>query len=74
MRNSFLMLTTNGGDPNDAYRIARLLQRVSKTFYLCVPRICKSAGTLIALGAHQIQMTMISELGARAARYSTPAA
>ena len=61
--NSVLVLTTRGGLADSAYQIARLLQNTSKTFYLCVPTICKSAGTLLALGANQIIMTDVSELG-----------
>ena len=62
--NTFLVLTTNGGHADAAYRIARLLQTVSRRFYLFVPERCKSAGTLLALGANEIVMTpIISELG-----------
>ena len=61
--NTFLVLTTNGGQADAAYRIARLLQIVSKRFYLFVPERCKSAGTLLALGANEILMTPIAELG-----------
>ena len=61
--NSVLMLTTLGGFPSDAYRIARMMQLISDQFILCIPNMCKSAGTLIALGAHQIMMGDISEIG-----------
>ena len=62
--NTFLILTTNGGLANAAYRIARLLQLVSERFYLFVPERCKSAGTLLAFGANEIVMNpIISELG-----------
>ncbi len=61
--NSILYLTTNGGHAQHAYQIARLLQNTSEKFYLCVTSICKSAGTLIALGASEIFMTPVSELG-----------
>ncbi len=61
--NTFFVLTTVGGDARAAYRIARLFQLVSKKFYLCVPSMCKSAGTLIALGAHEIVMNPFAELG-----------
>lgn len=61
--NSVLVLTTYGGYAGDAYRIARVMQLTSKRFVLCIPNICKSAGTLIALGAHQIMMNDISEIG-----------
>ena len=62
-RNSIMFLTTGGGDAGQAYRIARLLQTLTDKFYLCVPSQCKSAGTLIALGASEIFLPTISELG-----------
>lgn len=58
-----MILTTLGGDADAAYRIAKLLCRRYKTFRLLVPSYCKSAGTLIALGASEIVMTDIGELG-----------
>ena len=61
--NVFLILTTNGGDAHAAYRIARLLQIVSTRFFLFVPLRCKSAGTLLALGANELIMNPIAELG-----------
>ena len=61
--NTFFILTTVGGDANAAYRIARYFQLTSKRFYLFVPRICKSAGTLVALGADEIVMSPFAELG-----------
>lgn len=61
--NSVLLLTTYGGSPGPAYRIARLFQNISKDFYLCVPFQCKSAGTLIALGATKIFIPVVGELG-----------
>ena len=62
-QNSILFLTTYGGYAGQAYRIARILQTITEKFYLCVPSHCKSAGTLIALGANEIFMPSISELG-----------
>ena len=61
--NVFLILTTNGGDADVAYQMARLFQNVFDEFYLCLPSMCKSAGTLIALGASEIIMWGPSELG-----------
>ncbi len=63
LENAIVFLTTHGGQAGEAYRIARLLQNVTEKFYLCVPSICKSAGTLIALGANEIFMPSVSELG-----------
>jgi ClpP class serine protease len=53
-RNAILILTTSGGSANAAYQIARLFQKIYKRFFLCAPSYCKSAGTLIALGAHHL--------------------
>lgn len=62
-KNVILILTTNGGQANAAYQIARILQQAFDRFELFVPMYCKSAGTLIALGAHALIMEQISELG-----------
>jgi len=61
-------MVTNGGSPNSAYQIARLLQRNARPtgrgdLILFIPAFCKSAGTLIALGANRIVMHPVSELG-----------
>src|SRR5882762_8441146 len=61
--NVALFLITEGGNPDAAYRIAACLQNKYKTFTLCVPGFCKSAGTLVALGAHQIAMSDQGENG-----------
>ena len=61
--NVLLILVTLGGDPGTAYRIARLLQTKYTNFALCVPNVCKSAGTLVATGAHQLVMSDQGELG-----------
>lgn len=58
-----LILATNGGSANGAFRIARFFQRTYSEFWLCCPGTCKSAGTLIALGAHGLIMDHFSELG-----------
>lgn len=76
-KNVLLLLKTFGGDPNAGYRIARCLQDAYHTvkkgysikdeeqgnFYIYVDGICKSAGTLICLGADQIIMSENGELG-----------
>ena len=58
-----LMLTTMGGDPDSAYRIARSLQTQYARFFLYVSGFCKSASTLVALGAHELIMSDHGELG-----------
>ena len=62
-KNAFLLLTTLGGDPNAAYIIARYFQSDYEKFTLFVPGLCKSAGTLIALGAHELIISSHGELG-----------
>lgn len=61
--NIFLILTTLGGDPHAAYRIARALQQHYGKFIAFVPGYCKSAGTLLILGAHELVMSSHAELG-----------
>lgn len=58
-----LVLTTNGGDAHSAYRMARLLQRQYKYIRLLVAGRCKSAGTLVAIGADEIVFGPWGELG-----------
>ena len=58
-----LILTTNGGHANAAYNIARFFQKTYSEFIVFTPSYCKSAGTLVALGAHHLLMDSFSELG-----------
>lgn len=58
-----LSLATMGGNPHAAYRLARLLQRQYERFVLLLCGKCKSAGTLIALGADSIIMGPHGQLG-----------
>ena len=58
-----LVLVTEGGDPNCAYRIARCLQNYYESFTVYVHGYCKSAGTLLALGADEIVISEHGELG-----------
>jgi Serine dehydrogenase proteinase len=61
---ALLLLTTYGGDPAVAYRIARYLQRCyKKGFKIYIHAICKSAGTLLAVGADEIIMSETAEMG-----------
>lgn len=62
-RNAILFLTTSGGLATSAYKIARRLQEAYQKFYLVVPAYCKSAGTLVAIGAHELIMDDLAELG-----------
>ena len=72
-------MTTSGGDPNAAYRIARAIQRQyevepaqdsvagpaqsNRRFFLFVDSFCVSAGTLVALGATDLILSDYAELG-----------
>ena len=59
-----LLLHTKGGSPVPAYLISRYLKTSTNLgFVVSVPRRAKSAGTLLALGAREIHMGMMSELG-----------
>lgn len=58
-----LILDSPGGDPDMAYRIARLFQRRSSDFVVLVPQYAKSAATLIALGANHLLLGRDAELG-----------
>ena len=62
-KNVILLLVTPGGDADAAYRISRCLQSAYERFFLYVSGCCKSAGTLIALGAHELIISDHGELG-----------
>ena len=61
--NVLVFLCTPGGVPDDAYIIARTFKRAYENFSLYVSGFCKSAGTLIALGADEIVLGTKGELG-----------
>jgi hypothetical protein len=61
--NVLLILITGGGDPDAAYRMARCLQNQYAEFKILLPGYCKSAGTLVALGANEIIMSDSGEIG-----------
>lgn len=60
-----LILTTLGGDPNAGYRIARAAAHyyANENFSILIPDHCKSAGTLLCIGANTLYMHDQSELG-----------
>lgn len=61
---AILMLSSVGGDPHAGYRIARALgHHYQDGFSVMIPGLCKSAGTLICLGAKELIMGDRSELG-----------
>ncbi|RIK38018.1 MAG: hypothetical protein DCC55_22530, partial [Chloroflexi bacterium] len=61
--NAALFLTTWGGIAEAAYMIARHIKRRYQKFILYIFGVCKSAGTLLALGADEIVMSCRGELG-----------
>lgn len=64
-KNAFLVLTTHGGSADVAYQMVRCLQRNYNEgrFVLFIDSVCKSAGTLIAIGADEIVMSDTAEMG-----------
>jgi len=62
-RNITLLLVTEGGDPDVAYRISRYLQDQYERFTCIVSGYCKSAGSLLAVGANELVFGMHGELG-----------
>lgn len=61
--NVLLVLVTFGGEADAAYRIARFLRRAYEKVTVYAPSLCKSAGTLICIGAHELVMADSGELG-----------
>jgi hypothetical protein len=61
--NIVLFISTHGGDPDAAYKIARNLRRLYKRITLVIVGPCKSAGTLIAVGADELVFGPFGELG-----------
>ena len=60
---AILVLVTPGGDPNAAYKISRCFQETYDHFTVIIPDICKSAGTLLAVGAEELVFGPYGELG-----------
>ncbi len=59
-----MLLDSPGGSIEPAYLISKTCKRRSKSkFIVSIPRKAKSAATLISLGANEIHMGMMSELG-----------
>ncbi len=61
--NAVLILITLGGDPDAAYKIVKYFHHKYANLKLIVSGFCKSAGSLIALGADEIIMGPDGELG-----------
>jgi len=62
-KNCALILSTYGGDPDAGYRIIRSIKQYYSKLILYVFGICKSTGTLMALGADEIVMSDFGEFG-----------
>ena len=58
-----LFLYTRGGTLLTAYTIVKMIREYTKNFNVIIPFRAHSAGTLIALGANQIVMTKLGQLG-----------
>jgi Periplasmic serine proteases (ClpP class) len=68
-----LFLTTFGGDPDGAYRIARCLRHNYKDHLrIVVPSFCKSAGTLLVIAADELAIGDLGELGPLDVQVSKP--
>lgn len=60
----FLIIDSKGGSVESAYLISKICRRLcNKKFIVGIPRRAKSAATLISLGADEIHMGLMSELG-----------
>lgn len=58
-----LIIDSPGGHADQAYQIANLLRNRCGSFTAIVPRYAKSAATLLALGAQEILLNDVAELG-----------
>lgn len=67
-----IVLVTLGGDPDAAYRIARAANHHYKTVEILIPDVCKSAGTLLCIGAHKLIFGDRGELGPLDIQLSKP--
>lgn len=61
--NAILYIVTYGGDPHSAFRIARAFKHYYQNLKIIIPSFCKSAGTLIAMGADSLAIGDMGELG-----------
>lgn len=60
---ALLFLTTYGGDPHAAYWLIHCLRSCFSKTRLALAGVCKSAGTLVAVGADEIAFGDSGELG-----------
>lgn len=62
-KNIVLFLTTEGGSADAAFRMMRFLQSRYEKITVAVVGWCKSAGTLMCIGAHELLIGDSGELG-----------
>jgi hypothetical protein len=62
-KNVLLFLTTEGGSADSAFRMMRFLQASYERVIVAVAGWCKSAGTLMCIGAHELYIGDLGELG-----------
>jgi hypothetical protein len=67
-----LVIDSNGGMAEDAYEVAKVLQRHCGGFVAVIPRHAKSAATLLSLGADEIMLGKFGELGPLDVQYPDP--
>ncbi|MGX9726331.1 MAG: SDH family Clp fold serine proteinase [Candidatus Electronema sp. VV] len=67
-----LILITRGGDPDAAYRMARATRHHFDHVEVLIPDICKSAGTLMCIGAEKLIFGDRGELGPLDIQLSKP--
>lgn len=67
-----LILITSGGDPAAGYRTIRALSNYYKHIDILIPDRCKSAGTLMCIGANQLIFGDRGELGPLDIQLSKP--
>lgn len=58
-----LLIVTPGGSPDAAYKMAKYIQSRYSNFACFIPGLCKSAGTLLAIGANELVFAPYGELG-----------
>ena len=58
-----LVIHSGGGDINIAYQMVELIRLHTQRLFACVPLYAKSAATLLCLGADEIFLDKLAELG-----------
>jgi hypothetical protein len=62
-RDMYMILRTDGGDPDAAYVAMRFLQRAFRDVHVAVMEHARSAGTLFLLGADRVHLGPVAILG-----------